>query len=402
MAVSEIACAVFEKDLLMDISHEDSRTKYSKYGPNYNVRNSYKYLPCQSFWTWITGKGIPLSNDEVAKAKKIPEELFLLKELFVSWLLIVSFICTGFWSINYAINSSMSIVILFISWFFTVSCFRSLQAIFHYTTHGSIMKNMGRAKRYSLFFITTPILYVGWDDYRNAHVRHHHISNLCSGMDPDQIFIAKQKFRKGMPEFEYWLRVWLTPLKPNYIFNEIIFSLKNSFVIPSKIEIIFRVFFWLVSLFFLYFYNVFFEFIVLFVIPRFIIFPYSMWLQLFTEHLWFFEKDISCPRKESYGKLSWGRFQGRDLPDKKNMIIWIIKILLCDIPVRLFIYPKDLPNHDFHHRYAGVSYKKIADLRVSMECKYKKYGPMREVWGFVSSLRVIRDHLCRNDVDPFI
>ena len=84
------------------------------------------------------------------------------------------------------------------------------------------------------------------------------------------------------------------------------------------------------------------------------------------------------------------------------MIIWIIKILLCDIPVRLFIYPKDLPNHDFHHRYAGVSYKKIADLRVSMECKYKKYGPMREVWGFVSSLRVIRDHLCRNDVDPFI
>lgn len=34
------------------------KTRYSKYGYGIDVRRTYKDLPCQPFWTWVTGKSL--------------------------------------------------------------------------------------------------------------------------------------------------------------------------------------------------------------------------------------------------------------------------------------------------------------------------------------------------------
>ncbi len=46
-------------------------------------------------------------------------------------------------------------------------------------------------------------------------------------------------------------------------------------------------------------------------------------------------------------------------------------------------------------------YDSIANLRRTAEGESGRFGPSCEVWGFLSNLRLLRDHLCCGQSDPF-
>lgn len=381
---------------------------YGIYGYQRNIRDDFKCMPFQRFWTWVTGKGLPLSAGEMEKLKQTRSTSYLILHIFYTWSL--CFICGV--SIFYALtiweyDKFISLLIIAISEMIIVNRMRSLQATFHYMTHGSTTDKYKLAKIIATTVITTPMLYLDWDRYAKSHVyNHHHPNVLCTDNDPDQIFIRSQGFYPGMPEWKFWVLSLLTPFKPSYLFAEITESLRESLILGSTFRKIFGLSFWIVIIALLVMFEKYVLFFLVYLLPRFVIFPHSMWLQLITEHLWF-----SLPRNDNetkgvhYGKLTWGRFQGRPIPSGvMSKFFWVIKLLLIDVFVRLYIYPQDLPNHDFHHRSPKTNYRYIADIRATMEQNNSniKLGNYYEVWGFFSTLRILRDHICYRKENLFI
>lgn len=374
-------------------------TRYARYGACCNIRDAYRRLPFQSFWTWITGKGVALPAQQYRAALRPANSTQVIAHLLLSWAVIALSILLGWSALE-----SRAYLVLPLCWLLIVNRGRSLQATFHYMTHGAAMPNSLYAPGLATIFFTTPFFYVSWGRYGASHVQtHHHLRVLCSDDDPDQQFIVRQGFRRGMSETSFWLRVWLTPFKPAYLFHQLKEAIVESFIEPNAIEIIYRIFFWSAVFISVALTHHVVEFIFFLLIPGFIFFQHSLWLQLITEHLWFSSSPEGARTALGYGELTFGRFQGRALPASGALAwaVWILKLVIFDLPVRLYVYPQDLPNHDFHHRMPLVSYFCIADVRATLESDIGRFGPMYESWGFLSTLRMMRDRLCHNKTDSF-
>ena len=380
------------------------RTEYCQYGPQGDVRASYAHLPWQGLWTWLTGKGQALTPEALEHAANDRGERFLLVHLLFTWSVIIAILVLGGYVLQGAFSAAATVLLVLVGWVLMVNRLRSMQATFHYLTHGAVLKNKRRAQRYAKVFLTTPLLYQDWDSYNQSHVReHHNIKVLCSEDDPDQAFIRRQGFYPGMPESIYWWRVCCTPFRPRYLWRQWRTTLLDSFVRPPRSELLLRWTFWSALLGGLWAVNGLAAFALMYAIPRALLFEHSMWLQLFTEHLWFYQREAQRNDKAHYGRLTWGRFQGRRPPREglAAQCVWALQGLLFDLPVRLYVYPQDLPNHDAHHRRPNIHYRHIANYRASVEREPSPYGPYLEVWGFMAGLYVIRDHLCRGVREPF-
>ncbi|MDU9393326.1 hypothetical protein [Pseudomonas sp. zfem002] len=380
------------------------RTHYCQYGPRGNVRASYAHLPLQPLWTWLTGKGLAQPAEDLKARMDKTGEAFLLVHLLFTWACMIGLVLLGQAVLDGAFHPLLALLLVLGAWVLMVNRLRSMQATFHYLTHGAVLKDKVRAQRYARFFLTTPLLYQDWDTYNQSHVReHHNIHVLCTDIDPDQRFIEAQGFHPGMSELAYWWRVIATPFRPTYLLRQWRATLNDCFVRPPRTEVLFRLAFWGVLLAVLWGTGTLAAFGLIYLIPRAVLFEHSMWLQLFTEHLWFYQREAGRGDKPHYGRLTWGRFQGRTPPDGgiAAWAGWLLKGLLLDVPVRLYVYPQDLPNHDAHHRRPNVHYRHIANYRASVEEQASSYGPFLEVWGFMAGLYLIRDHLCRGVREPF-
>lgn len=376
---------------------------YTVHGLRYNVRQEYDRLPWQAFWTWVTGKGRLLAAHELDQAMKPLSTTRTLGHLVGSWLLIGAALAVGDRALS---SESLALVVagMVCCWLVVVNRGRSLQASFHYMTHGAAMPDRRWACCAATAAFTTPFLYEGWDAYGSSHVStHHHMRVLCSRDDPDQLFIEENGFRPGMAEHSFWWRVWFRPFAPAFVWRQLRDAWRASVVQPAWPEKMYRVAFlagttalavqfdWLDRL------------LILFWLPVLVLFRHSLWLQLITEHLWFAPRLSDAGTPAAYGRLTWGRFQGRPLP-RGGLVDWLkwwLSLVVFDLPVRLYVYPQDLPNHDYHHRLPLAPYHIIADLRRTCEVEPGRFGPSYEVWGFVATLRVLRDHLCRGDSTPF-
>ncbi len=142
--------------------------------------------------------------------------------------------------------------------------------------------------------------------------------------------------------------------------------------------------------------------------PLFLVTQLSSWLQHTTEHLWFAEKPDDVSTFVYYGSLTWGRFLGRPYPHHARglsgaglRIRWWLCALLVDLPVKLFSFMQDLPSHDFHHRSPKVNFWSISRERAAHEGRPSKFGPMTETWSLLESWRIVRDHVCYGESDPF-
>lgn len=376
---------------------------YSAHGARYDVRREYDALPCQAFWTFVTGKGRLLTREEKVDAMHPLSTPWTLMHMAVSWLMIVAAVWVG----DAAMDSSSPAVLVMgvgLNWLVVVNRARSLQASFHYMTHGAAMPHRLLARWTATAAFTAPFFYQSWTAYAESHVKtHHHLRVLCSAADPDQQFISENGFGLGMGVRTFWWRVWTRPFAPSYIWSQLKSSWVDSFIEPPVYEIFFRAVLVTGAVWTALDSAWFGRMLLLFWVPAWLLFRHSMWLQLITEHLWFAPRNSFSGSPESYGRLTWGRFQGRPLPRGGVLAwaLWCVALLLCDLPVRLYVYPQDLPNHDFHHRLPLAPYHRIADLRRTFESEPSRFGPCYEVWGFLATLRVLRDHLCFGDPTPF-
>ncbi len=376
---------------------------YSRHGSRYNVRADYDHLPWQPFWTWITGKGRVLGDAERAQAMQPLSTLLTLWHIAWSWCLIG----LAVWGADHVLsNYSLwpGVLAVAICWVVVIYRARCLQATFHYMTHGSAMPARGWAEVAATIAFTTPFFYEGWRAYGRSHVTdHHHLRVLCSSQDPDQRFIESCGFRVGMSESSFWWRVWLLPATPRFVLAQCRQALKATCLQPHWPERLARIGLLSLAAAGAIAIDGWERALLLFGVPAWWLFRHSLWLQLITEHLWFAPRGNDAGTAEAYGRLTWGRFQGRPLPEggALSWLRWWAALLFCDLPVRLYVYPQDLPNHDFHHRRPLVPYHVIADLRRTCENEVGRLGPACEVWGFLATLRVQRDHLCRGVFDPF-
>jgi hypothetical protein len=383
-------------------------TRYSSHGYGINVRETYRHLPLQPFWTWVTGKSLNL-----AKPRHPDETLLKTWQLFlhISWAYVV--LIGGVLLGDKLLKSDLS---LWSKVLFSIPLMvlimnrqRGMLHTFHYTIHGAGIKNRELARFICKWILAIPILHTSWESYKILHIRDHHGKNtFCTDADPDQQFMTKHGFYKGMPERRFWWLIVFAPFHPLRIIDHIRFRLEQSFIVVSHGEKISRLIYWAALITMVANVHMLPAFAIYFLFPIFFITQHSSWLQHVTEHLWFPEKRDDVPPDVYYGALSWGRFLGRPYPINdqglsrlSKTVAWSMGTVFIDIPLRIYSFMQDMPSHDFHHRSPKVNFWRIAPERAANEGLPSRFGPMAETWGFRESLLVQRDHLCRGVEDPF-
>ena len=389
--------------------NNDFATRRSKYADPIDVRATYGHLPCQPLWTWITGKDIRHLEPR-RPVETLLSEPQLWCQIAWSWSIIAVAYCLG--AAAFRTDSwpwTLRGLVMVVAWVLIVNRTRGLLHTFHYTNHGAGILDMKRARWIAKYFLSIPIMHTSWDNYHRIHAKDHHsTAKLCTGMDPDEVFMTNNGFRMGMSNREFWARLILAPFHPLAIWRHIEFRLWENFVTPGWREIIPRIAFWLVFAVFVTWSGHWLEVLVVYLFPLFILTQFSSWLQHTTEHLWFSERPADVSGFVYYAAMTWGRFLGRPHPGQGSglrhrwkLLCWWTSVICKDLPVRLFSFMQDLPSHDFHHRSPRVNFWSIARERAANENRPSKFGPMAETWGLMESWKILRDHLCFGESDPF-
>lgn len=383
-------------------------TRTSKYGYGIDVRATYAHLPWQPFWTWVTGKDLRSLAPRTAKETLLSEPQ-LWAQIAWSWAIILLTVTAG----HIALHSGMPLLPLALvtaaCWVLVVNRTRGLLHTFHYTSHGSGIRDIKRARWIATYFMSVPILHLPWDNYRKIHADlHHSPRTFCTDDDPDQAFMTDHGFRPRMGEREFWFKLTFAPFAPRRVFAHLWFRLRQNFIDTSRPERAVRIAFWIAFAAATVLTRTADTMALYYLLPLLLITQFSSWLQHTTEHLWYAERPGDIPWGIYYGSLSWGRFLGRPYPHgdhgwrgRTARLRWWLLVMAVDLPIRLFSFMQDLPSHDLHHRSAGVNFWSVARERAALEGRGSRYGPMTETWGLVESWLILRDHLCRDEHDPF-
>jgi len=385
-------------------------TRYSRYGRGFDVRATYAHLPFQPFWTWLTGKH--LTHHKPRKSiETLLSPLQLGWQLMWSWSVIFASLSAGYWALHATGTTwSVSGVVLVVVWVLVSNRTQGLAHTFHYTNHGASISSFPLARFMGRWFMSIPILYLCWENYQVCHAHEHHANDeLCIAHDPGEIFITNYGFYRGMPERKFWVKVATAPFNPKNIWAHIVYRLRQNFRDCSGDEIACRSFFWITLSGIVIRFNLGFEFAVLYLFPLLILAQSSSWLPYATEHLWFAKKPENVSRYAYYGSLSWGKFQGRPYPIGAapkllgflQRIQWWILVFTVDLPIKIFSFMQDLPSHDYHQRAPKVNFWSISRERAANEGLPSQWGPMTETWGLIESWKILRDHVCYGEDDPF-
>ncbi len=377
----------------------------SRYGYGaIDVRATYAHLPCQWFWTWLTGKALPSGPPRKSRETLMSVPRFLL-EILKTWSILLAAVALGVWAQNVLVKVLAVVVVM--------NRTRKLLHTFHYTTHGASIADKRLARLFAKYFLSLPILHTTWDEYQKIHIRDHHAHNLLStDGDPDQQFVIDHGFKARMTEREFWFAVLVEPFKPRHIWGHIAFRLKHNFIIPGWGERLPRMAYWVVLLSAVTYFGVWREFSIYYLFPLLVLTQFSSYIQHVTEHLWFTPPRGERTLKQHMATLTWGRFLGRPYPRReaspgalhhaRELAIWWFKVFAIDLPFRVFVFMQDLSSHDFHHRMPGVSFRSIARERANTEREPGAFGPMTETWSVMESMLVVRDHLVHGHSEPFL
>lgn len=383
------------------------KTRYSKYGYGIDVRRTYKDLPCQPFWTWVTGKSL---ND---RPPRLPKDT-LLKPwqlyLHISWGYAVFFLAVIYGQQLLASQQPLWLKCLLgaLIMCLVVNRQRGFLHTFHYTTHGASLENKALARFTCKWILSIPILHTPRDEYVKLHVNEHHsVRTFNTEHDVDLVFMKQHGFYKGMSESAFWTRLVLAPFHPARILEHLKFRFDVSFVSAPRHERVSRALYWAALLGLVYASGYLEAFALFYLFPIFILTQYSSWIQHVSEHLWFARNEHGLPRFLHYGSLSWGRFlpplsyrqAGPGLrpgvrslePGRAADRHPAAGVLLHAGPAQPRLPPSQAGSELLAHR-AGARGQRGAP---------SKFGPMTETWGMWENFLILRDHLCRGQSDPF-
>lgn len=220
------------------------KTRYSKYGYGIDVRRTYKDLPCQPFWTWVTGKSL---NDRPPRRPKDtllkPWQLYL----HISWGYAVFFLAVIYGQQLLASQQPLWLKCLLgaLIMCLVVNRQRGFLHTFHYTTHGASLENKALARFTCKWILSIPILHTPRDEYVKLHVNEHHsVRTFNTEHDVDLVFMKQHGFYKGMSESAFWTRLVLAPFHPARILEHLKFRFDVSFVSAPRHERVSRALYW--------------------------------------------------------------------------------------------------------------------------------------------------------------
>ena len=252
--------------------------------------------------------------------------------------------------------------------------------------------------------ISTLGLLAPYDLYRRDH-RIHHSQALATLDDPDWKFLFKfGGFRPSQSVRSYWLRMGRTLVSPRFHFRFLRARLYDNFLNPETpryrrlmAQVLYGSLTALLALALVHGIT---TLLLFFLVWAFAIGPINQagsLLQLLSEHKWNRVPD-SDSKKVVLARKTRGRFVAPTLPDAALPLPlrwlawynWGLRTLLWHLPVeRLWVWPAELPSHDWHHRHVGGDwpnspYARRADIAEGTPGWEEPY--QEDVWGLREAL----------------
>lgn len=312
-----------------------------------DIRQSMLRLPTctQGTLTWLTT--YPLARQKIIRTS-----------LYQTLTALVSLISGVGMSILALVLESNFYLLLFPGLLITVSGMRKLQVvIYHHCSHGTVLST--RRANFILGELISIILIIkDFKTYKQHHMAHHNSTKLLTVEDETSQDLAEIGIFPGLSKNILWQRLILSFLSPiahvRWFLNRIRFCFLSLNFMHNFIAITC----WLVLCFSVNYFNVWREFIIIWLFPLTILYHISRMLRLVAEHKW------PTPQiMKSRGKLftcltTVAVFNGEKLPEKTGKVFidlyrlscWITKMICIHLFARVFVLVGDTPCHDYHHR----------------------------------------------------
>lgn len=340
------------------------------------TRESMRRLPqaLQPFLTWLTGK--PLSG--AVWPRRTPLS-YCLKAVGLLLCGIVLSACGGPWG-------------LLPGWILTISGARTLQLlILHQCAHDTFSTNSRHNERLGSV-IAVALLIENFQQYRQAHLHHHHSNLHMSSEDPTiQFLFEKVGLQPGMPKRMIWRKVILTLLSPKFHLHTVCERLHSQLIAPHPYRLVAWIL-WTTLIVNLIVMHQVGSFLLVWAIPFGPLYNISSCLRLCSEHRW---SPRSATPREHITDHSTGIFLGSPAPaagrwSAQHMWAWCAWLGLMfgyHFPARLLVLVGDTPCHDYHHRqprsqhWTHYAYARQRDVEI-----HRGWPHYTEIWGFFQAI----------------
>lgn len=331
--------------------HSDKTTTCNR---GFVIRESVRHLPCQWFFTWLSGCPLPGEGPRFHRTPGMHTldsvGGFFLALAFGAWVILSGII----WLWPLALPMAILVAV--------GRARKSYITIEHQVIHSQLFRIKWRKlRRFCNRLVGEFIGLVLWvpepDLYHTTHSGSHHKNrDLATPRDQDGAPFFRLGFQPGMPETAYWRLLWRTIIDPRYYIQQAGKRIWLSLVTSSWRRIVLS---WLLlSLLLapLFVVNGWWAFLLIYVVSLFIGFPVAGLLQMGGRHHWgcHMDKLGTCART---ALVCQGRFLLDPYPSPNSSIktyarFWI-RLFCYHLPARIAVLNGDVQHHDWHHRYPG-------------------------------------------------
>ena len=308
------------------------------------IRLSYRRLPCQAFWTWLTGK-----EDHGRKIGRTASPVEC-----AAWA--ITWYLGGMVASMAIILGGASLFWLIPSMVATVSAARYIVAtVIHHGVHGAVLSSV-RGNRILCEILSTLTVVQPYDAYRQFHVHEHHGKRFSTLEDKDLAALYTLGIRPGVPVARMRLIVLWQCLSPVFHLSYFWGRIRSNFeqTPPYRVAMLVA---WLAALAAVGWWAGLRAFLIGIAIPMTVLYQVCSLLHLLTEHAWLLRTGNQTVR-QSHVSNSHARFCGQELPSDElrgfrrllSWSAWWMQHLLVHLPARLLIVQGSLVVHDWHHR----------------------------------------------------
>lgn len=359
------------------------------------IRDTYRRLPFQGFWTWLTGKEIAGRQQgrvlTAVECTVLSTFVYLGSMVFTVWMVV----------------ADTPVVLIVASMLATVSAARYIVAtVIHHGVHGAIFESE-RNNQLLCEILSTITMVQPYDSYRKFHVAEHHGRHFSTTDDQDLAAIYTLGLKPGV-RVERMAKILLWQcVNPcfhlSYLWGRLRCNLHQVPVYRMLIAIA-----WLALLGWVISKVGIMAFAVGVILPNVMLYQICSLLHLVTEHAWLLRNEHEKVR-DSHINNSHARFCGRALPDTglsgvawvRAWVGWWLEHIGVHLPTRLLIVQGSLIVHDWHHR-AGTNrhwtraiQMREADVQreaAAGKCTYTDY------WGIHAVLRAVLTRISQGSV----
>ena len=280
--------------------------------------------------------------------------------------------------------------------------------IHHYALHRQLFKskklNLVISQALSTILLTQP-----FDGYTYDHLKRHHPAGTYSTIeDADGELVNEIGFNPGKSKKELWSLFWLRLFSWSYHKMFLKARLHSNFVSAPVYRRIMAFVWWAFILVITVATDTAIFVLIAYILPITFLYQMSALVQFLSEHMWFAQRVNGETKKEFQMRTSWGRFMGEALPSMSGsrlqhfcaMALWWMKMIFIYMPLRIFLLPGDLSQHDYHHyKPAGDAWLDAAYNR-ERDMHERAYPyEVKEFWNLFDAIDYIFDNLSKMEGD---